>query len=671
MLRRLAPRFFIVLCCLPVFAGWGGVRAQESYYSPAIQPSPAVLTRVSDIHALSEKEAERAHPVRLRGVITFSGGSAWRENVSVLFVQDSTGGIYIEAPSRHLGLTAGDYVEIRGTTGHGWFSNEIENPEIQTLGRAPLPTPLRPHYEEVALGQQDSQWVEIAGIVHSTQIQDTSKELVLSLSVGLGRVRVVVQNYPAGAAAQLLDAKIRIQGVCGGVFNAKQQMIGIVVYVQDMSSLRILESGMPTAEIPPVDSIRDLARLSAGTTSGHRVKLRGIVTLQRPFSALYLKDATESLEVETFQPTSVQPGDVLEVWGFPAVAEGSRKLEDAEFRKLTRGPPPRPDDISLEEALQGNFDSSLVRLQGRLFRAITVGNPPPSLLVVSGRVAFRAQVLGDGANEALSRLQIGSRVRITGVCEMLPDEKGAPPAFRLLVRSPHDVDVLDKASWWNLERMREVLALMGALMLAAAAWVVLLRGRVRSKTAEIREWLRREAALKDRYRDLLDNAIDMVYTRDLEGNLTSVNNTLVRVLGYSRQELLGINVDQIVAPEHHDLLRQAVGRIREGEVCGDAELEVVTKYGARLTVEARTRALYEDGKLAGVQGIARNVTQRKQVEQQVLLQAAALTAAAIGIVITDRHGRHPLGQSGLLGFVGLYLGGGYRQESSPAQVWRA
>ena len=186
--------------------------------------------------------------------------------------------------------------------------------------------------------------------------------------------------------------------------------------------------------------------------------------------------------------------------------------------------------------------------------------------------------------------------------------------------------------------MREVLVLMGALMLAAAAWVILLRGRVRSKTAEIREWLRREAALKDRYRDLLDNAIDMVYTRDLEGNLTSVNNTLVRVLGYSRQELLGINVDQIVAPEHHDLLRQAVGRIREGEVCGDAELEVVTKYGARLTVEARTRALYEDGKLAGVQGIARNVTQRKQVEQQVLLQAAALTAAAIGIVITDLHG---------------------------------
>ena len=73
----------------------------------------------------------------------------------------------------------------------------------------------------------------------------------------------------------------------------------------------------------------------------------------------------------------------------------------------------------------------------------------------------------------------------------------------------------------------------------------LLRRQVQAKTGEIREWLRREAALKDRYRDLLENAIDMVYTRDLEGNFTSVNNTLVKVLGYTRAELSRMNIAQI------------------------------------------------------------------------------------------------------------------------------
>ena len=277
-------------------------------------------------------------------------------------------------------------------------------------------------------------------------------------------------------------------------------------------------------------------------------------------------DATESLLVETSQPTTVQPGDKVEVWGFPAPSEGSLKLENAEFRKLASGPPPVPTIISAEDALQGNYDSSLVRVQGGVFRSIAEANPP-ALVVVSGQVAFRARVLGEGAKAALSRLQVGSRVRITGFAKVLAEENGAPPAFRLLVRSPQDVEVVDKAPWWNLQRMRKVLGLMGALVLAAAAWVIILRKQVRSKTAEIREWLRREAALKDRYRDLLENAIDMVYTRDLQGNFTSVNNTLVRVLGYTRQELLRMNIVQVVAPEYQDLVRQALDSAREGEAC--------------------------------------------------------------------------------------------------------
>ncbi len=185
-----------------------------------------------------------------------------------------------------------------------------------------------------------------------------------------------------------------------------------------------------------------------------------------------------------------------------------------------------PVDISVEEALQGNYDSSLVRVRRpdvpvRLRKAI--------LSLAGGGVGPRwlsaPRCSGKGPRQALSRLQVGSRVRITGICEVLAEENGAPPAFRLLVRSPHDVEVLEKAPWWNLQRTRGVLGLMGALMLAAAAWVIILRKQVRAKTREIREWLRREAALKDRYRDLLENAIDMVYTRDLQGNFTSVNNT--------------------------------------------------------------------------------------------------------------------------------------------------
>ena len=175
------------------------------------------------------------------------------------------------------------------------------------------------------------------------------------------------------------------------------------------------------------------------------------------------------------------------------------------------------------------------------------------------------------------------------------------------------------------------------MMLVTAAWVMILRRQVHSKTGEIREWLRREAALTERYRDLLENAIDMVFTRDLEGNFLTVNNTLVRTLGYTRPELLRMNIGEVIAPEYHQVVRRAMGRAREGEAPGEAELELITKRGARVAVEVRGRLLYDDGKAVAVQGIARNVTERRQVEQQVRLQAAALEEAALGIVITDHH----------------------------------
>lgn len=57
----------------------------------------------------------------------------------MLFAQDSTDGIYVEMPPKDLGLSAGDLVEVEGVTGHGWFSNQIEKPEIHVLGRGGSP----------------------------------------------------------------------------------------------------------------------------------------------------------------------------------------------------------------------------------------------------------------------------------------------------------------------------------------------------------------------------------------------------------------------------------------------------------------------------------------------------------------------------------------------------
>jgi PAS domain S-box-containing protein len=311
-----------------------------------------------------------------------------------------------------------------------------------------------------------------------------------------------------------------------------------------------------------------------------------------------------------------------------------------------------PSDISAAEALRGNYDSSLVRLGGRVFDLAAEGSLA-TLVVESGGLAFQARVLGADAKAVLAPMKRGSRVRVTGICEVQSDENGIPQAFQLLAHSPAGV-LLEKPSPWNLKLVGWVLGLMVAVVLATAAWAVILRRQVRAKTEEIREWLRREAALKERYRDLLENAIDIVYTRDFKGNFTSWNNTAEQVLGYARGEALHMNIAQIVAPEYQELLRRALGSSGEGQPFEDLEVEVITKYGARIAVDIRTRLLYERGKLVGVRGVARNVTERKQLR----LQAAALEAAAPGLVLTAPEGTIQMGQSCLHGHVGLCVGGG-------------
>jgi PAS domain S-box-containing protein len=141
------------------------------------------------------------------------------------------------------------------------------------------------------------------------------------------------------------------------------------------------------------------------------------------------------------------------------------------------------------------------------------------------------------------------------------------------------------------------------------------------KVARLIERQRADTFLREseqRYREIFDNANDLIYTHDLQGNLTSLNRTGEQLTGYSKAEALQMNIAHVVVPEQLEFARQMSAQKLQHDDATVYELDIRAKNGRRMTLELSTRLIYRDGKPAGVQGIGRDVTERKRSEADVV-----------------------------------------------------
>jgi len=146
----------------------------------------------------------------------------------------------------------------------------------------------------------------------------------------------------------------------------------------------------------------------------------------------------------------------------------------------------------------------------------------------------------------------------------------------------------------------------------------------------IAERNRAEVALREseeRYRELFENARDAVYVHDLDGNYIRVNRATEALSGYKREEIVGRNFIEFVAPEHVRYVRKSFyARLAEqGETA--FEVDVIAKDGRRVPVEVRSRAIYENGVMVGVQGTARDITERKLAQDALQMFSRQLIEA--------------------------------------------
>ena len=125
---------------------------------------------------------------------------------------------------------------------------------------------------------------------------------------------------------------------------------------------------------------------------------------------------------------------------------------------------------------------------------------------------------------------------------------------------------------------------------------------------------------EERYRELFENANDLVYTHDLQGRVTSMNVACERITGYTRDEVLGRVIQDFVVPEQRDRGREAMERKIHGEVTQTFyEIDLIGKDGRRVPIEVNTRIIYEGGKPVAIQGIGRDISERRESEARFRL----------------------------------------------------
>ncbi|MGA1867410.1 MAG: PAS domain S-box protein [bacterium] len=133
---------------------------------------------------------------------------------------------------------------------------------------------------------------------------------------------------------------------------------------------------------------------------------------------------------------------------------------------------------------------------------------------------------------------------------------------------------------------------------------------------KMEETLRRT---QERYKALFDRSSDMVYIHDFKGKFLDANRTTLDLLGYAQKEIRSLNFTSLLTK---DQVKKAFKIFREVQNTGRqeklTEFRLKTKKGAYLYVETVASLIYNDGEPYAIQGIARNITERKQLEKEIL-----------------------------------------------------
>jgi hypothetical protein len=409
-----------------------------------------LLTNAVDVHRLKREEAQRGYRVQIRGVVT-----CVLPEHQAFTLQDATRGLYVAglAVNRAFPPRTGEYLVVEGVTDPSLFAPIVNAERVSTLGAGQLPEPVNATWDQLLNGSLDAQYVEIQGIATETHAGG------MTLLTREGSIMIELR-LAAGGRADLVhydNALVRVRGCLFASWNYITHQVG-------MGPLRVYDAVVAVDRPAPADlfsipvkAASDLLLFDPQGGVFQRVKVAGQIVHVRG-AEYFMMDGTNGLRFFMNRPDKLEPGDRVEVVGFPRLSGGAAPvLREAIARKTGREPLPTPCRPPPDDLVRADYDSRWVRVDGLLLSL----RKTRSDLVLEMRQGSRTFVarLETPREPALSP-PIGSRLELTGVYAAQGGNRAAGQdiaSFELLLHSPAGIRVLARPScgrcggcwsWW-------------------------------------------------------------------------------------------------------------------------------------------------------------------------------------------------------------------------------
>lgn len=465
------------------------------------------------------------------GVLSLPGGVAWGRSVTVrgvvtaaesitaikpdwegkFFVQDATAGIFAES-SNGLRPSPGDYVEVTGTSHPGGYAPFISYASWKKFGTAPLPAAKPVSIEQLMAGNEDSQRVEIVGTIRTAR--EVTPIMMYEIVSGGYRLTVYAPPLPGVELQTLIGARVRIRGTACTFYSGQlRQLITVELHVPFASDFVIeqFQAGNPF-DTPP-QALNSLGQYKVNRDPGERVHVKGTVIYQRPGEDVFVEDDTGGLQVKSRQDLILNPGDIVDVAGFPGFDHFLPVLEDATLRRSSeRGGTVKPKVTGIRQ-MQGGFrHASLIRIQGKVVnrtQQLAAGNRSGQteqqtvLTLQDAGIMFTVEGASTEVNQALEQTEVGSLLDVDGVCFARITEQGNLQSLQILLPAANGIRLLRKPDWLTPARLFDGLAVLFITLVVALIWTFMVQKRNRLLKALVQEKIQAQQELQQSH-DLLE-----------------------------------------------------------------------------------------------------------------------------------------------------------------------